>query len=860
MSGYESIVRPMLMALERWRPPRWVSLALAALIFSAAAYVVHRELGAMSPQELRSAFAGLNPVSVSLAAGLAAASFACLIANEALALKALRAKPASPFLIARAAFTAYALSNAIGLSFATAPAVRARFYRDRVAPVEIARASAITGAMVMLGAAAAAGLGLLLSGPSLAWRWGGALLVLPLLGFVALSLHPRAARLQYGIEAAPSLASLSLQAALAVADWACAAGVLYVLSPSEGVWPFSSFLAAFVGAGLLGAVSGSPGGAGVFEAVLLALAPAEQPTSTTIAALLAYRVIYTIGPLILASALLAHDLAGSASPAARRTVSRLRSVARELAPVAFSALAFLAGLVLLLSSATPALAPRLQFMTAIAPLFVIELSHFFASLTAVLLLLMAAGLWRRLEGAWAATLLLLGAGIVFALFKGGDYEEAGLLGLIATALYPTRGAFLRKSRLLSDALSAPWLLAVMGAVAAAGWLGFFAYRHVEYTDDLWWSFLRDNDASRFLRAGAGVAVVVSVAGVWTLLDHPKARWRGRPSPQDLQDARAVIAQAEDMRGDAYLALLGDKDLFFSESRKSFIAFRVRGARWLAMSEPCGLRSERLDLMWRFAEVADTAGAAPVFYAIGESLLPAVAQLGFVARKIGESALVPLSSFSLEGKAKANLRNGCNKAEREGASFELLPPGSAKAILDELKAVSDAWLLLHHGREKAFSLGRFDAAYLDLTPLAVVRCGGRIGAFANVWTTPDKRELSVDLMRYDPAIAPKNAIGYMFVRLMEWGRAQGFAEFDLGMAPFSGLPAHRLAPLIYRLGAAVFEDGEQIYGFKGLRAFKEKFDPIWRPSYIAMRPDVPSSAALLDVALLTSGGWLGLIRR
>ncbi|PSJ19030.1 GNAT family N-acetyltransferase, partial [Halomonas sp. ND22Bw] len=75
----------------------------------------------------------------------------------------------------------------------------------------------------------------------------------------------------------------------------------------------------------------------------------------------------------------------------------------------------------------------------------------------------------------------------------------------------------------------------------------------------------------------------------------------------------------------------------------------------------------------------------------------------------------------------------NRAEREGATFEILPPGSARPIADELKAVSDAWLEMHEGAEKAFSLGRFDVDYLDLTPLAVVREGGRIVAFANLLT-------------------------------------------------------------------------------------------------------------------------------
>lgn len=830
--------------------PRWTSSALGAALFCAAGYFVWRETQAITQVQFQDAFTRIPAPALLIAALLTAGSFGCLIANEALALRGLGVRVATRR-TAQAAFTAYALSNAIGFSVATAPAARARFYRKDATPAQVAAVSAVTGALMMIGGACAAALGLIAGREAPLWQaLGAAILVGVAVGGWATgrfawgekALGPRPRR------------RFALQVMAATADWACAAGVLYVLLP-DGAGTYSAFLATFVIAGLLGAVSGAPGGAGVFEATILALSPGH--TSSVLAALIAYRVVYNLAPLALAGVLLGRDVALSASPETRRAAAHLSGAAADLAPPVFAALAFVAGLVLLASSATPALEPRMAALTEIVPLFVVELSHFLASVVGMLLLLVAAGLWRRLEGAWAASLVLLSAGIAFALLKGGDFEEALLLGLVAAALYPARAAFARTSRLLSTPLSPAWLLAVGGAVASVAWLGFFSYRHVEYMDDLWWTFLRDADASRFLRGGAGVAVILAAAALWTLLSPP--RGVAKPSQEDTESVARILAAAQDMRGDAHLALLGDKEVFFSQTGASFIAFARRGARWIAMGEPAGLASERHDLLWRFAEQADAAGAAPVFYAVSGAFLPDAAQLGLVARKIGETAVVPLPGFSLQGKGRANLRTSRNRAEREGAVFEVLPPGAAAALGPQLKAVSDAWLAAHQGKEKTFSLGRFDIDYLNRLPLAVVRKEGRICAFANLWATPDRHELSVDLMRYDPAHAPKNTMDYLFANLMEWGRDAGYAEFDLGMAPLSGLPAHRLAPVLYRLGAAVFEGGGALYGFRGLRAFKEKFEPEWRPVYLASRPDVPAALALLDVALLTSGGWFGLLK-
>ncbi|WP_295708850.1 phosphatidylglycerol lysyltransferase domain-containing protein, partial [uncultured Brevundimonas sp.] len=82
--------------------------------------------------------------------------------------------------------------------------------------------------------------------------------------------------------------------------------------------------------------------------------------------------------------------------------------------------------------------------------------------------------------------------------------------------------------------------------------------------------------------------------------------------------------------------------------------------------------------------------------------------------------------------------------------------------------------------------------------------------------------------------------------------------DLGMAPLAGLEDRRLAPVFARVGALVFEEGGALYGFQGLRSYKAKFFPDWKPRFIAAPISTPLPVALLDVALLSSGGWPGLL--
>jgi hypothetical protein len=68
-----------------------------------------------------------------------------------------------------------------------------------------------------------------------------------------------------------------------------------------------------------------------------------------------------------------------------------------------------------------------------------------------------------------------------------------------------------------------------------------------------------------------------------------------------------------------------------------------------------------------------------------------------------------------------------------------------------------------------------------------------------------------------------------------------------MAPLSGFEHHRLTPLWNRLGALLFRHGEHFYNFQGLRAFKEKFDPVWEPRYLAAPGGLAAPLVLTDVA-------------
>jgi phosphatidylglycerol lysyltransferase len=181
------------------------------------------------------------------------------------------------------------------------------------------------------------------------------------------------------------------------------------------------------------------------------------------------------------------------------------------------------------------------------------------------------------------------------------------------------------------------------------------------------------------------------------------------------------------------------------------------------------------------------------------------------------------------------------------------------MLADLRQVSDAWLLRHPGAEKTFSLGHFDPDYIAEFPVAVVRHETRIVAFATLWTTAQRASFSIDLMRYSDE-APKDVMDFLFIELIAWGRRAGFRAFEFGMAPLAGLEDRPLAPIMSRVGRLLFERGEDLYNFRGVRRFKDKYDPVWSPRYVAAARKWTIPILLADIGLMSSGGVVGLTRR
>jgi len=296
---------------RKWLARLGTGFSLCILVLSG--FVLTRTVSGLHWSELRAALAATSMEQIVAACVLTACSYLALTGYDAVALRQLRV--AVPYRTkALASFTSFAISFTLGFPLITAGTVRYWIYsRVGLTAAKVASLTVITGLTFWLGMALVIGIAMVIQPDNITAvnrlaGWVNLIIGLAILGgmmfYLAwVSRGRRRIRVQGLRLELPGLGLTLSQLALGVVDLCCAAGALFVILPHGHGLDFISFCAAYVLACLLGIASHMPGGIGAFEATMLNAVPAPS-AEALLASLLLFRIIYYVGPFILALALL----------------------------------------------------------------------------------------------------------------------------------------------------------------------------------------------------------------------------------------------------------------------------------------------------------------------------------------------------------------------------------------------------------------------------------------------------------------------------------------------------------------------------------------------------------------------------
>ncbi|MDQ0176668.1 bifunctional lysylphosphatidylglycerol flippase/synthetase MprF [Bacillus chungangensis] len=326
-------------------------------------------------------------------------------------------------------------------------------------------------------------------------------------------------------------------------------------------------------------------------------------------------------------------------------------------------------------------------------------------------------------------------------------------------------------------------------------------------------------------------LIFAVAGV-LLLKHFKRRYR---ESMEMDVSIEKIQELLDTYGGTYLshlAFAGELKFFLSSDEKAVLQFSTVQQKIVVLGDPMGEKTSFYLLLDEVYAKADRLGYDVIFYQTQESFMPMYHDFGNMFFKLGEEALVDLTTFSLSGKKRANLRATVNRFAREGYTFEVVNGDIREDVWQQMKSISKQWL--GKKREKSFSVGSLDQNYLSKAPIAFMKNQeGKIVAFSSIMPVYKPGYLSIDLMRYTPN-CPSGLMDALFINLFQWAKEKGYHTFNIGMAPLSQVGKADTSFFRERIAAIVYENIQYIYRFSGLRRFKEKYHPRWEARYMVYR--------------------------
>ena len=508
------------------------------------------------------------------------------------------------------------------------------------------------------------------------------------------------------------------------------------------------------------------------------------------------------------------------------------------------------GIINIVSVLTPAIHERVLILKDFLPIQAIHVSNYLVLTAGLMLLVTAAFLLKGLRTAWYFAIVLSVISLIGHITKAIDFEEAIIALLAIVTLMGTRREYYIKTNPKMRIVGLQTSILTAAATLIYGIIGFYFLdkKHFNIDFNVWQSlrytiqnyFLIGSDelipASKF----AGKFLLsINISGFFSIgfLIYTLVRTY-RPEENISEDEMLLAKDLLKSHGNSamdYFKTSPDKIIFFSESKKAFISYRISGNFAVVLENPVAENQEEmLNCITEFDKYCYESGMKSIYYRVPEESLERYSQLRKKNLFLGQEGVVNISTFSLSGGAKKPMRNAINKVIDRGFKSTIHTAPIKDGILQKIKSVSDEWLQDMDRKEIIFSQGMFDWDELkQQTIITVENPEEKIIAFLNIIPDFAKDEATYDLIRKTKD-APNGVMDFILTELFNYLKSQNITYVNLGFAPMSGLnDAHTFPEKSMKFA---YEKIRSFAHYKGLREYKEKFDPEWHNKYLIYQHD------------------------
>lgn len=527
----DMMLKQLLLALKRLL--RALGPVLVGCIFLGAVYLLYREISKYSLADIRMSLAQISTGSIILSVLLAIINYIILIGYDWLALKGIhKTLPVSR--VSLVSFVGQAVSYNFG-ALLGGSTVRFRFYSSwGFSPMDIVRLVLMLAITFWVGALGLVGAIFMIAPPEIPPELGmhmpldirplGAILFLIAISYLIVCKFIHKPIHIFGKEFAfPPFKIAVAQAVVAGADLVAAGACLYVLLPPDAHVSFLQFLPTYLMAMVAVVLTHVPGGAGVLEVVILHLTTASP--QAVFAALLCFRVIYYLLPLLLAAVIFAIYEVRQQAIQESGVLHDAGRWMRAFAPTIMASAVFGIGAILCFYVVLPVSPERLAQIREWIPLGIVEFASMATGVAGVMLLFLTRGIQHRQRAAFRLAIAMLCIGIIGPLLHSLSWFVALMSLIVLLSVLSIRRKCCRPSSLWKLHLTPSWLFAIVSVLVCSAGLGLLIY-HMDPSDPvLWTSSDYAADAARLFRTFAAEALLLICIAVGYMRTAPiRKRW------------------------------------------------------------------------------------------------------------------------------------------------------------------------------------------------------------------------------------------------------------------------------------------------------------------------------------------------
>ncbi|TMC23430.1 MAG: DUF2156 domain-containing protein [Chloroflexi bacterium] len=303
-----------------------------------------------------------------------------------------------------------------------------------------------------------------------------------------------------------------------------------------------------------------------------------------------------------------------------------------------------------------------------------------------------------------------------------------------------------------------------------------------------------------------------------------------PNAQEQQQA-SRLAHIYGSNSIAYFALTEDKSHFFSASGQTVISYVLQRDVAVVVGDPIGPSEEMLEAIIRFENFCQEQDWTIVFWQTSDQYTSLYRRAGLRLLKIGEDAIIYPATFTLAGKAMANVRSSAKRAEKEGLHV-IFSHGSFEdaQYTAQMTHISRAWLATKGQAEMGFSMGYFTTqGESEVIYALAVDSNDKVHAFVTFVPIYGRHGWGLDLMRRAEQAAP-GTMELLLARTIEHLARNGAEVVSLGLAPMSNVSETQATFLESSLASLNLRFGNPEKN-RSLFNFKKKFQPQWESRYL-----------------------------